>query len=309
MKKLSWEPLKKGDIVDVVAPAGRPKPHTISGIEGFLNSWGLKARVAPDILQKNLFCSNSRENRWRFLKQALMAKDSKMIWCLRGGYGSLHLLDDLRKLKPQKAKCFLGYSDITSLHTFINQNWGWSTLHGCNIDRFALGTGTKAEERRLFDVVFARKTELEYKLTPLNELARKKAVIPSVVVGGNLITLQSSFGTSYQLQTRGKILFLEEIGERAYKVDRVLEHMRQLGMLMGLKGLVLGQFTEGLEPNGKNIFNQFFKQFAKEQKFPVLMGLPCGHGKNQHPLPFNTKSSLVTGINPRLRVSAGASCP
>jgi muramoyltetrapeptide carboxypeptidase len=305
MSSKTWLGLQPGDIVDVVAPAGKPKPHTISGIESFLRAWGLKARVPQGILQKDLLCANSKKNRWKFLKQALMAKDSKMIWCVRGGYGSLHLLEDLKKIKAQKPKIFLGYSDITSLHTFLNQNWGWATLHGPNIDRFALRTGTRSEAERIRKVVFGKTDQVQFRLKALNKAAQKNHRLRSSVTGGNLITLQSSFGTPFSVKTKNKILFLEDIGERAYRIDRVLEQMRQLGLFKDLKALVLGQFTDGLEPNGKNILPTYFKQFAAEQSFPVLSGVPSGHGKNQHPLPLNTKSELVLGKKATLTIGSG----
>ncbi len=306
MSQSGWGVLKKGDLVDVVAPAGRPRPHTLKGVEQFLSSWGLRGRFSDDLVGKDLLCANSAEIRFKNLKKALLATDSKMIWCLRGGYGSLHLLDALDKMRPVQNKCFLGFSDITTLHTFFVQKWHWQTIHGCNIDRFALGTATAGEKKRFRDILFGNQRSLSFALKPLNGPASKTRHLRSQVVGGNLITLQAGFGTDHQLQTKGRILFLEEVGERAYKIDRVLEHMRQLGMFRGLKAMVLGQFTEGHEPNGKNRVPEYLKLFAEQQSFPVVMGLPSGHGKNQHPLPFGTAAKLSLGPKPQLTVDSGA---
>ncbi len=302
---MSWEALQPGDLVDVVAPGGKPKPNTLEGIESFLNSWGLKARVPRDIVERDLLCSNSREKRFKHLKNALFAKDSKMVWCVRGGYGALHLLPLLQKVKKPPQKIFLGFSDTSSLHTYFLQAWNQSTLHGPNIDRFALGTGTSAEEKRLKKLLFGVDKELSFQLKPLNQVAKSKKTLQGSVVGGNMVTLQASFGTPFQMQTRGKILFVEETGERAYKVDRIFEHMDQLGLLKGIKALVLGQFTEGFEPNGKNIFPKYFKEWAEEKSFPVLAGLPSGHGANPHTLPFGTKTQVQLGLKPRLLVHSG----
>lgn len=305
MLQKQWEALRAGDIVDIVAPGGKPKPFVLEGVEGFLKNWGLKARMSSEIVGKDLLCSHSREQRWAQLKKALTAKDSKMIWCLRGGYGSLQLLEDLKKLRPQPAKIFLGFSDITSLHVFLNQHWGWSTLHGCHLDRFALGQGSAQEQKRIESVIFAKTWEVKFKLKGLNDAAKKETSLRSQIVGGNMITLQSSFGTTFQIDTRNKILFVEETGERAYKIDRILEHMRQLKLLKNLKALVFGQITESLEPNGRDIIPTYLKQFAKDQKFPVLSGLPSGHGKNQYPLPLNTPATLKMGASPLLTVKTG----
>ncbi len=309
MKQQYWEALQPGDLVDVIVPAGKPKPHTLKGVQSFLQTWGLKGRIAKSAVGKDLLCGNSRGKRWQHLKAALKAKDSKMIWCVRGGYGCLHLLDELSKLKPQNPKCFLGYSDITTLHTFFQQEWGWATLHGPNIDRFALGTGSTSEAKRIKNIVFGKNLDVAFTLRPVNTAARKKQTIHSIVTGGNLITLQASFGTSFSLDPKGKILFLEEIGERAYRIDRVLEHMRQLQMLKNIRAVILGQFTEGHEPNGRNILPTYFKNWAQEQKFPVLTGVPSGHGPNQRPLPLGTNASLLLGPRAKLLVETGAFQP
>jgi muramoyltetrapeptide carboxypeptidase len=306
MSKSAWVSLNKGDIVDVIAPAGRPQKNVLKRVPPFLKQWGLKARIHPQTMGEDLVCSNSKSQRFRFLKQALQARDSKMIWCLRGGYGSLHLLDDLSRLKALPPKIFLGFSDITSLHTFLNQEWGWPTLHGPHLDRFALGLGTKTEAKRIKDLVFAHKSEVGFKLKAMNKAAKAHKALRASITGGNLITLQSSFGTPYEIQTRNKILFLEEIGERAYKIDRVLEHLRQVQLLKNVKAVVLGQFTESLEPDGRNIVPKLLKQWAETQNFPVLSGIPSGHGHNQHPLPLGTKAQLDLGSQAKLVVPVGS---
>lgn len=301
--------MQPGDLVDVIVPAGKPKAHTLQGVSRFLKTWGLRGRLPKNAVGKDLLCANNVDKRWLQLKSALQAKDSKMIWCVRGGYGSLHLLEDLQKLRPQPAKCFLGFSDITSLHTYLVQKWGWATLHGPNIDRFALGTGSASEAKRIRDIIFGTSQELSFNLKPLNKAARMNKQIKSSVVGGNLITLQSSFATAASIDPRGRILFLEEIGERAYKIDRVLQHMAQLDLLKNVEAVVLGQFTDGQEPNGRNLIPLFFKQWAQQQKFPVLTGVASGHGPNQKPLPFGTRTRLQLGGKPRMLVETGVTPP
>lgn len=305
MKKHYWTSLQQGDLIDIVAPGMKPRPRTLQGIKSFAKSWGLNVRYSPEIIGKDLLCAQSKEFRFKDLKKALLAKDSKMVWCLRGGYGSLHLLESLNKVKAPRAKLFMGLSDVTSLHTFLNQQWGWSTIHGCNIDRFALKQATRLEQKRIHDSIFGKKQKVKYSLKALNDLAVKKGEIRSSFTGGNLVTLQSGFGTQFQIQTRNKILFFEDIGERAYRVDRVLEHMRQLKMFNGVKAIVFGQFTGGKEPGGKSLVPQLLKQFAQEQKVPVFSGLQSGHGKNQHPLPLNTSSVLCCEKQPYVEIEVG----
>lgn len=302
---LYWSKLQQGDCVDVVAPGMRPAPETLKGIQAFLNSWGLRVRVAKDLIGNDLVCSNTKEYRSKNLRQALLAEDSKMIWCLRGGYGSLHLLPDLKSLKPKNIKLFVGLSDITTLHSYFHQEWNWATLHACNLDRLVLNKTTPTENKRLLDVLFGEKKKLQYKIKPLNTLALKERSVESVVVGGNLITLQSSFGTPYQLKTENKILFFEDIGERAYRLDRVFTQMEQMGLWKGVKAVIFGQFTGSKEPEGRDLVPRLLKEFAQKQKFPVFGGLAVGHGENQHPLPLNTKARIVSGTQSRLEIETG----
>ncbi len=300
-----WSKLEHGDTVDIVAPGMRPSAETLKAIPALLASWGLKARISKKLLGPDLICSNSKELRFQNLKNAIMDEDSKMVWCVRGGYGSLQFLDQLDRLKPQKTKIFMGLSDITSLHTHFIQKWGWSTIHGCNIDRLALQKTTQKENNRIKDVLFGKIKSLNYKLKALNPAAQSRKRISSSVVGGNLITLQSGFGTKHQIKTQNKILFFEDIGERAYRIDRVFNHMEQLSLFKGVEAVIFGQFTGSREPDGKDLVPSLLKEFALNQKFPVFSGLAVGHGENQHPLPLGTKAQIQSGSKPQLMIETG----
>ena len=306
MSSKLWPPLEEGDIVDLVAPGMASEKSLLLKAEKALQRWGLKARYPKDLYGKDLLCANSREKRFKHLKKALLAKDSKAVWCLRGGYGSFQLLKSLAKIRKGPAKTFIGLSDMTSLHTFLVQKWGWATLHGSHIDRLALGKVTTKELKQLREVLFGEIEQLEYDLKPLNAKARLGLKIQAPVVGGNMITLQASFGTSFQINPKGAVLFFEEIGERAYKIDRVLEHMDQLGLFKSVRAVVFGQFTGGKEPNGKKLIPSLLKDFAQRVSFPVFSGLESGHGVKQVPLPFGVQAELKGGRKPKLTVPTGA---
>jgi len=127
------------------------------------------------------------------------------------------------------------------------------------------------------------------------------------VVGGNLITLQANFATPFQVDVRGKFLFVEDIGERAYRVDRVFEQMDQIRLLKGVKALLFGQFTGDKEPNGRpSLLPRWMVDFAKRQSFPVFKGIKSGHGNDQHPLPLHTTAEIQGGEKARLVVSCGS---
>lgn len=305
MKFQHWHALEKGDLVDIVAPGMKPKKETIRFIADFLGGWGLRARIPKDLIGRDLICSNSKEYRLMSLKKALVAGDSKMIWCLRGGYGSIHLLNDLAKMKSPPVKIFMGLSDSTSLHSFLLQEWNWPTLHGANIDRFALSEIGEREKSRFYKVLFGQKSFVHYPIKPMNGAALKNKKILSSITGGNMITLQSSFGTKFELDANGKILFLEDIGERAYRIDRVFEHMAHLNLLTGAKAILFGQFTGGHESNGKSLVPRLLKQFAQAQKIPVFSGVQSGHGPIQHPVPFGTRAVIQGGLQPTIVIQTG----
>ena len=254
----------------------------------------------------DFLCAGPRENRFKDLKKALLAEDSKMIWCLRGGYGSLQLLESLKTMiPPRKAKLFVGLSDITSLHIFFTQCWGWSTLHGCNGDRLSSEQATKTERNRFKKVLFGKTEELIYPLKPMNSLALETKNIPGTVIGGNLTTLQSSLGTGFQLDGRGVFLFFEEVGERAYRVDRILEQMKQAGIFKNPKAIIFGPFTDCLEPGKKNLIPLLLKRFALEVQCPVYLGIKSGHGLDQQPLPLGTEARIICKPKPKILIKTG----
>jgi muramoyltetrapeptide carboxypeptidase len=141
----------------------------------------------------------------------------------------------------------------------------------------------------------------------MNDLARKPGTLNGMVSGGNLIVLQSTMGTLGEWDTRGRFLFFEDIGERGYRIDRVLEQFEQAGFFKRARAVIFGQFTGGNEVNGKNLISSVLKRFAESAKLPVLSGLQSGHDIIQRPVPFETKATLALGSSRAiLTCSSGA---
>lgn len=304
---MRWSYLKPGDIVDIIAPASHsPETRLHEGLE-WLRSLGFVPRMPHDLIDPDLFFAASLAQQLEHLKAALCS-DSKAIWCLRGGYGSMRLIPYLKKMSPPKRpKLFIGFSDITSLHLFFNQIWNWPTLHARTISQ--LGHDLENTDRReLAQILSGKLPWKEFKrLNSLNSAAQEEKIISGKLVGGNLRILQSSLGTEWEVKPKGKILFIEDVGERGYSVDRMLEQMHQARLIdKGLKALILGDFTEGLERDGKNLVPQAIARFAQRVNYPVLSGLPCGHGQiKNYALPFNTKCELQMGRISRLGCDFG----
>lgn len=305
MKK-KWAGLKPGDIVDVVAPGFPTTEEKLKNAISLLNQLGLKVRVPDDLFGEDVVCSQTDEIRGGHLRDALLAKDSKAVWCLRGGYGSLRLIPQMIKWKkPAKVKLLIGYSDTVTLHTFLNQKWDWPSLHGSHLDR--LGTPENlnpAHMQEIFDVVMGRIQEVKIdSLVPLNSKANKLRKLMAPVTGGNLTVVNSHIGTALFKSAKNKIVVFEDLGERAYRVDRMLFQLSQAGFFKGVSAVVFGEFTGGKEPEGESKVPDVIERFAKESKFPVFGGLPMGHDKNQKPIPLNTIATLQGGPLGRLSIA------
>ncbi len=291
-----------GPLVDIVAPAWKSRIEDLHKGMELLQSWGLHSRYPDKMFSAKSLMSNEDPERFEFLKNAILNPDSDIIWGVRGGFGSMRLIPKLLKMKkPSRAKSFIGLSDLSTLHLFFNQIWDWQTIHGPMLDRLGARPPTAKYLKELRELVCGREKEICFShLKPMNKAALRSQKISGRITGGNLVTLQSSLKTKIEWQTRGKILFLEEIGERGYRIDRFLQHFAQVGLWAKPKALVLGDFTGGQEPDGKDHSQRILKEFAEAQSFPIYKGLQSGHGQIQRPIPFNTASTLFCGSNAKL---------
>lgn len=302
------EPVRQGDIVDIVAPASRCSEEELKNAVTGLLKMGLVPRVPRNLFAKSLLFSNTDQVRLEHLRQAIYAPDSSLIWCVRGGYGALRLMPHIEKWKkPKRAKIFLGYSDITTLHAFFNQKWNWPTLHGPLLDRFGRAAMSMGENRQLFGMLFGQIQTTEFRsLKPLNSAALKKREIKGFIRGGNFTVLQSSLGTPSAFEGGKHILFLEDANERPHRVDRMLSQFAQAGVFNKVQAIVFGYFQLPDPKDRRNLWNDVMARFANESKIPVLKGLPVGHDPNrQYTLPLNTSARLILGVKPELFVSSG----
>lgn len=295
--------LVPGDVVDVVAPGFRCTQAQLEGGIEFLKRQGLVPRVPPDLFGEDVLCANTDAHRFAQLRKALYARDSRAIWCVRGGYGAIRFIERLQALKPpRKPKLLIGYSDATTLHQLLNLFWGWPSLHGPLLDRLG-GTDIREDERQeLAAVLFAGQPQTTFaNLVPLNAAARRRQRIVSRLTGGNLTVLQSTLGTALQRRPAA-ILFLEDIGERGYRIDRIVEQLCQAGVLRNLKAIVLGTFLGGAESDGRNLGPAVLERFAQSLPIPVLSGIDAGHGPYQRPLFLRTRAELQCGPDSQLIV-------
>ncbi len=303
-----WLPLVEGDVIEIVAPASSSSAEGLQKGLRFLEGWGLVPRMSSQIFGSDVICANTDENRFDQLREALVREDSRAIWCVRGGYGANRLIPQLSKLKKPKGppKLFMGFSDITTLHVFLNSQWGWPTVHGPMIDRIGRGLILKPQIQELHDIYFGHEAKVCFRgLKPMNAAARRSGTVRGPLTGGNLMTLQSVIGTVAPWMTRGKIVFLEEIDERGYRVDRLLEHLKQTGHFAKARAVVLGEFLGGAEVDGKTRVPAVLQRFADSLPIPVMMGIQAGHGDLQRPVPFETAAVLTLGSKGSIVIDSG----
>jgi len=289
----AWQTLKAGDIVDVISPGSSSLPEDVQLSLELLESWGLKPRLPKETFSAHPFHSNDDDIRFALLKKALTAKDSKVIWCLRGGYGANRLLPELAKLKaPAHAKLLVGYSDITSLHLYLGQKWKWTCLHGGLLETLVGGRLSPEQIEETRRVLFGEQLEVKFDLEPLNTPAKKIKKIQAPLIGGNMVVLSSTLGTKFQPKLQDHLLILEEVGERGYRIDRMFTQLEQSGVLKGCQGILLGDFLYGDEKDGTNFVKFALERFALTTKIPVFQGLQAGHGSWNRPVFLGTKSTL-----------------
>lgn len=295
--------LKKGDLVDIVSPGSSSRLDDVKLSVELLTSWGLFVRLPEETFEEHPFHSNEDQIRLRLFKKAISSKDSQAVWCLRGGYGANRLLPELLKMKaPTRAKPLIGYSDVTSLLLLLTQKWKWTSFHGPLLESLISGRLPAQQVEECRQVLFGEKTELQYPLLPLNKAALKLKKQQGSVIGGNLVVLQSSLGTPLPLKTKGKILFLEEIGERGYRVDRMLEQLSQSGALTGCQAILFGDFLGGDEKDQTNFVKYAIERFAVQTKIPCFDGFEVGHGSKNRILPLGPKATLMGGSAAYLKI-------
>lgn len=289
--------LKPGDLVEIIAPASRCSNERLEDLRELLTSWQLNCIIDKDIFGSDLLCANTDEIRFRSLKNALQNTESKAVICARGGYGSMRLIPKLAKIIPPTApKIFVGMSDITAIQLFLRQNWQWPTIFGA----LARGTFSLESIAAMKALLFGEIDQIELIGLPLNSLAEQKNTIDTTITGGNLCLVQTSVGTIWQINGQNKIVFLEEVGERGYRVDRMLEHLTQAGIFKNVAAIIFGDFINGNEPDGSSLIEPVLTRFAQSCRIPVIQIKGIGHGFTNVPIPMGTRVTLQLGKKSKL---------
>ena len=280
--------LKPGDTIAVVAPAGPIISRDVfnRGIAS-LERMGFRTRFDDRVFQSYRYLAGCDADRAGELTQAIEDPSIRAIIALRGGYGSariIPLLDEDRV--RENCKIFMGFSDLTTLHLFFNK-CGWITFHGPMAATEALAEISVEHERHLVSLW----TDPDYRPTlSFSQLESwSSGTAEGVLIGGCLSLVTASLGTSYEIRTEGRILFLEDTGETPYRIDRMVTHLRLAGKLESAVGLLLGHFSECGSKGGDYSIGDVMRDVLSGMNIPILANFPAGHIRDNWSLPLGAK--------------------
>jgi muramoyltetrapeptide carboxypeptidase len=284
--------LNPGDTVGIIAPAGPLEQRTglDQGIAA-LERLGFRIRYDDRIFQSKRYLAGEDGARAEELQRYFEDESIRAILPLRGGYGCARLIPffDEKRLRPH-CKVFMGFSDMTTLHLYFRRRFGWVTIHGPMAASTPLGGMGEQQEQHLLSLW----SNPAYRTTmTFPELESwYPGVAEGKLTGGCLSILVASLGTPYEIKTKGKVLFLEDLGEEPYRLDRMLTQLHLAGKLAGVAGILLGGF-EGCEPeNGSYTADETLREILGKLEVPILAGFPAGHGPENWAFPLGVKVRL-----------------
>ncbi|MFC2131896.1 LD-carboxypeptidase [Bacteroidota bacterium] len=295
--------LKEGDIVGIIAPGTAvSNPDDIAKVQQALNYFGLKMKLGKYVEKGSGYKSRTIEERIDDLHKMFLDKEVKAVFCIRGGYGSGQLLDKIDyKLIRNNPKIFLGYSDITAMHLAINKLSGLLTFHGpvllsaftsYTVDYFKKALFSTEPIGKISNPPIVSGVRPAY---PYRTIVSGKA--KGKLTGGNLSLISSTMGTPYEIDTKDKILFIEDVGEEPYRIDRMLTQLNLAGKLKEAAGIIFGKCA-GCNKSNTGVWDYSLGEVLDYQlgdlNIPVFYGLLIGHTSDQVTLPYNVEAEINT---------------
>lgn len=288
--KIFPKSLKKGDKIAIISPAGSVEPTQLEkGLEM------IKSKGYEPVLGENLYTkfsngynyAGTEGERLKDMNWALNDSEISAIWASRGGYGCQHLLEGLNlKEFTKKPKWYIGYSDNTVIQSYLLKK-GFTSIHGQTIKTSSFGV-TEESYDLLFDILKGKKPKYSLKSHQFN----KQGTIEGELIGGNLALVYALLGTKYSFDFKDKILFIEDIGENFYALDRMMMSLELAGVFKKIKGLIIGGMTNMGDEKENKQYEESFDEFTyklisdriSKYDFPVVFGFPNGHIKDNRPL-------------------------
>ncbi len=294
--------LKPGDTIGITSPAGYITLKDIEPSITQIKSWGFEVKIGNTIGKRDFTYGGNDVERLQDFQAILDDHTVKAIMCARGGYGAVRIIDkiDFAKFRKQP-KWIIGFSDITVLHSHINKQYQVATIHSkmCNSfpdDWLLADADQKATILSIKDALSGG--PMVYNILPAAENVLGKA--SGQLVGGNLKTLESLAASASDIETAGKILFVEDTGEYLYSIDRMFWNLQRSGKLNHLAGLIIGGFKVkedvGGEPFGKTVY-EIVKEQLQDYNYPVCFNFPVGHQRNNFALKCGVVHELHVNID------------
>lgn len=293
------EPLKKGDKIALIAPSSPIAEERIKPAINAMESLGFEVVIGESCTSKKGFLAGEDRNRADDINTMFADKSIKGIFAMRGGYGSARLLDLLDyKTIRKNPKVFAGYSDITALHVAFNQKCDLITFHA-PMPASEFYEGTDEYTMNFFEKNIFCNNSLGIMENPNEQKIETlvKGNAEGRIIGGNLTLLASSIGTKYEVDTKGKILFLEDVDEVPYSIDRMLLQLKQSGKFKDAAGIILGQWTRCEAENKENSLelNEIFKELIATENKPTIYNIACGHSTPTMTIPMGAFSKICDG--------------
>ncbi|CAD0222541.1 LD-carboxypeptidase [Chryseobacterium sp. D764] len=307
MKKMIFpKSLKKGDKIAVISPAGAVDASQMEkGIEM------IKSRGFDPVLGEHLYTrfsngynyAGTEQERIKDINWALNDTEIRAVWASRGGYGCQHLIQHLKmKGFTENPKWYIGYSDNTVIQSYLLKK-GFASIHGQTIKTSSFGVTDESYDL-IFDILKGKTPKYTLESNQFN----KEGNIEGELVGGNLALIYALLGTKYSFDFKDKILFIEDIGENFYALDRMIMSLELAGVFSKIKGLIVGGMTNMGDEKENKSYEESFDEFAykliseriSKYKFPVVFAFPNGHIKDNRPLLIGGNLKMKVGTKVKL---------
>lgn len=288
--------LKPGDTIGIIAPSRKIGPDKLEPCIKLFESWGLKVLLGKNIYAEDNQFAGTDNQRRQDLQGMLDNNEVKAVICARGGYGTVRMLDNLNLGAFKKnPKWIIGYSDITAIHSFFFTKLNYATIHGIMPVNYDEAEGETISWQKLRLLLFGELPEYIIEPHPFNNFGQAQGK----VVGGNLSVLYSLAATPYDIDTRDCILFIEDLDEYLYHIDRMMMNLKLSGKLDHLKGMIIGGMSDMKDntiPFGKNAL-EIVADYTRNCNFPVIFNFPAGHINPNLPLVFGMEASISVDCN------------
>ena len=290
--------LIQGDTIGISSPAGFITAEEVQPAIRQMQSWGFNIKTGESIGKRNFTFGGTDEERARDFQKMLDDPSIKAIMCARGGYGFVRIIDQLRfETFAVKPKWIIGFSDLTVLHNHLSSNFGIASIHSKMCNSFP-EDWSRAEPIQVETINSIRQAltgeKLYYKA--VHNEKNRKGVAEGILVGGNLKTIESLAGSKSDLETTGRILFVEDTCEYLYSIDRMFWNLKRTGKLSRLKGLIIGGFKVKPDDPGEEFALSLYDivlEKVKNFNYPVCFDFPVGHQKNNYALKCGIKHLLT----------------